>query len=155
MSALGYAAIHGNIDMVRVLMQAGAAVDDIYPLNGIPRVGTPLLLAVMRGDLSMVEFLLENGADPTTPCISIQFNCAVLSCAVYRGDEDIVRVISKHLGSRRKLPIIACVVYLCCLYQYRKAVEKIRCRKLDGYDPVPNYQKHGWSIAWLREVKHD
>ena len=60
MSALHWAAHHGNLDMARVLVHAGAN------LEATTRVGafTPLLVASMAGEAEAVEALLRAGADP-------------------------------------------------------------------------------------------
>jgi hypothetical protein len=53
-----YAAANGRADMVRVLIDNGACVDDVTAGK------SPLMIAAMRGHLSTVIVLLEKGANP-------------------------------------------------------------------------------------------
>ena len=56
---LMFAAQAGASDSVRILLAAGAAVDE-----GTPDDGSPLVLASSNGHEKVALFLLENGADP-------------------------------------------------------------------------------------------
>jgi ankyrin repeat protein len=59
MTALHWAAYHGDLETAKNLIQAGAGVD------AANRYGvTPLTLACTNGDGAMVELLIEAGADP-------------------------------------------------------------------------------------------
>lgn len=56
-TALYCAALQGRLDLVQLLVQAGADVNR----GGF---STPLVVAAQRGDLEVVRFLVESGADP-------------------------------------------------------------------------------------------
>src|SRR5262249_47001163 len=60
------AAACGDLDTVKLLVEAGADVNDITPVSGpgALSVRTPLGLAAVRNDVRMVRYLLERKADP-------------------------------------------------------------------------------------------
>lgn len=57
---LHYAATHGHLDVMRLLLDENAFIDAASP-NGT----TPLMMAARYGTASAVKLLLEAGADPT------------------------------------------------------------------------------------------
>jgi len=59
--ALYFAAIGGDIEIARRLLEAGAAV------NAKAEAAAPIHGAVMGGSAAMVRLLLERGADPSLP----------------------------------------------------------------------------------------
>jgi len=59
LTALLFAAREGSLDCARVLLQAGAAVDQASADGS-----TPLLVAVQNGHFDLARFLLEQGANP-------------------------------------------------------------------------------------------
>jgi ankyrin repeat protein len=58
-TALLFAARVGDVESARVLLEAGANVNDSSPEDG-----TPLVIAAASGHEKLALFLLENGADP-------------------------------------------------------------------------------------------
>jgi uncharacterized protein len=64
-SALHKAAIGGVVEVARVLLDHGAFINQQAPLDG----QTPLFDAVLYKRLSMVEYLLDRGADPDRPAL--------------------------------------------------------------------------------------
>jgi ankyrin repeat protein len=62
MTALHWAARHGDVELARMLLYAGANVKASTRLGGY----TPLLMAAEAGDAAMIAALLEAGADPKT-----------------------------------------------------------------------------------------
>lgn len=62
MSPLMHAAVSGNVDAMRVLLDAGADPDRSHP----PETNSPLLLAALHGYAECVDMLLDYGADPAT-----------------------------------------------------------------------------------------
>ena len=60
MTALHYAARDGRFDAARLLVQAGA---DVNQLTGGDE-STPLLVAIINGNYDLAIYLIENGADP-------------------------------------------------------------------------------------------
>ena len=60
-AALHYAARDGQMDAVRALVEAGAAIDVLTGNDKTP----PITQALVTGNLDMAQYLLESGADPT------------------------------------------------------------------------------------------
>ena len=58
-TALAFAAQQGNIDSARILLEAGAGVNE-----RTPDYGSALVVAAASGNEALAVFLLENGADP-------------------------------------------------------------------------------------------
>jgi ankyrin repeat protein len=58
-TALYFAAQQGYVDVARVLLDAGAEINDSHS-----EYGSPLLLAIASGHEVMALFLLNVGADP-------------------------------------------------------------------------------------------
>jgi len=61
-NAFIYACMHNHVEAARLLLQKGAAIDSIPP--GFDFAGTGLHYAAVNGHREMVEFLLEQGANP-------------------------------------------------------------------------------------------
>jgi len=59
---LGWAAEHGDIELAKLLLEAGAPVDDGTDCFRFGGTATPLCNAVWAGKTEMVEFLLKKGA---------------------------------------------------------------------------------------------
>jgi ankyrin repeat protein len=53
------AAAHGRLEMVQLLVNAGASVNQYVRYDE-----TPLINASRHGDLAVVRYLVEHGADP-------------------------------------------------------------------------------------------
>jgi ankyrin repeat protein len=62
-NAFVYACMHNRIDAAKYLLERGAAIDEIP--YGFDFAATGLHYAAYRGHRAMVEFLLQQGADPT------------------------------------------------------------------------------------------
>lgn len=60
--ALNEAAAGGNLEIIRMLLDAGAQINE-KDANG----NTPLIAAVMFGKLESIKLLIEKGADPNLP----------------------------------------------------------------------------------------
>ncbi len=54
--------MHNRLDAAKLLLQKGADINATPP--GFDYAGTGLHYAALRGHRTMVEFLLEHGADP-------------------------------------------------------------------------------------------
>ena len=76
-SALHFAAQQGSIDTGRLLLKAGADVNDPHPEHG-----SPLNIAIASGHQDFAEFLLKNGADPN---IRDAWGIAPLHYALHEG----------------------------------------------------------------------
>ena len=79
-----FAARHGDIDSARLLLNAGADVDD----TGADGNGA-LALAAMSGHPRLAEFLLARGADPNADGAGY----GALHAAVLRADRSLVRML--------------------------------------------------------------
>ncbi|KAI1842265.1 hypothetical protein JX265_006892 [Neoarthrinium moseri] len=95
-SALREASITGDVELVRLLLDKGADINEIPPENGRPshwvtdeRWGTPLHAAVYYDRVECVKFLLENGAaqDIRNPS-----GVTPLELAKKRGNDEILRL---------------------------------------------------------------
>jgi hypothetical protein len=62
-NAFVYACMHNRLQTAKLLLQKGADIDAIPP--GFDYAGTGLHYAALRGHRTMVEFLLEHGANPS------------------------------------------------------------------------------------------
>jgi ankyrin repeat protein len=71
-----------NIAILQMLMDAGASP------NARTDCGTPLIVAASTGDLKIVKFLIEAGADPHK-WVDMDGYCSPLLSAAFEGDRDI------------------------------------------------------------------
>jgi len=62
---LAQAAAHGHMGVAQALLERGAGINMFPESRGITTHITPLESAIETGQVSMVEFLLEQGADPS------------------------------------------------------------------------------------------
>src|SRR5262245_2746643 len=62
MTALHWAAFHDDLELVKILLQAGANVKATTRLGAM----TPLFMASNNGNPGMIEVLLKAGAEPNT-----------------------------------------------------------------------------------------
>lgn len=86
-TALLFAARVGDLESARMLLAAGANVNDALP-DGAPA----LIVAAHSGQGATAMLLLEKGADPNAAAIGY----TALHAAVLRGDYDLVRALLKH-----------------------------------------------------------
>ncbi len=82
-----FAARHGRVDVARLLLAAGADVDD-----GGPDGASALVIAAHSGHAELVGALLAAGADPN----AIDAGYAPLHAAVLRGEIEMVRTLLGH-----------------------------------------------------------
>jgi uncharacterized protein len=61
-NAFVYACMHNRLEAAKLLLQKGADINAIPP--GFDYAGTGLHYAALRGHITMVDFLLEHGANP-------------------------------------------------------------------------------------------
>lgn len=87
-TALHLAAFHGHMNVMEILLKAGA---DIHARNVVGE--TPLLVATSKGHLHAVEWLLEKGADANLG--NDQFYTPLMS-ASRAGCADCVDTLVKH-----------------------------------------------------------
>jgi RNA polymerase sigma factor (sigma-70 family) len=86
-SALIRAAETGDVELVRMFVEAGAVVADVCNCAGAE---SPLWAAAVRGDRDVVEYLLEHGADPNTPAFA---GATPLHVVMQRGHHDLVPLL--------------------------------------------------------------
>jgi len=82
-----FAARLGDIDTAKILLAAGARIDDPAASGA-----TPLIIAAHSGHRSFAEWLLDMGADPNKTGVKY----TALHAAVLRGDRDLVKALLAH-----------------------------------------------------------
>ncbi|HVN06059.1 MAG TPA: ankyrin repeat domain-containing protein [Bryobacteraceae bacterium] len=91
---LSLAVNHGQLGMVRLLLDLGADPDERTILHEVEQpttsAGTPLWHAALRGHLAIAELLLDRGADPNA---NVYASGWALMNACRRGDEDMKRLL--------------------------------------------------------------
>ena len=92
--ALIYAALNGDIECLRALLDAKASVD------AKNKWGTALIWAVINGHIECVRALLENGADVNT---KNKEGKTALMLAVENKHTDIANILSEHQSLRKKI----------------------------------------------------
>uniref|UniRef100_A0A8C0BNF8 Ankyrin repeat domain-containing protein 17 n=1 Tax=Buteo japonicus TaxID=224669 RepID=A0A8C0BNF8_9AVES len=85
-TALTYACAGGYVDVVKVLLESGASIED-HNENG----HTPLMEAGSAGHVEVARVLLENGAGINTH--SNEFKESALTLACYKGHLEMVRFL--------------------------------------------------------------
>lgn len=86
-TALLFAAREGELESARLLVAAGANVNDTAPY-GV----TPVILAAHSGNAELVKFLLDKDANPNADGPGY----TALHAAILRGHEDAARVLLEH-----------------------------------------------------------
>jgi ankyrin repeat protein len=88
---LGLAAGQGDLELVKLLLEAGAPLDD--PTHVVPAGGTatPLCNAVWAKQTEMVEFLLKRGA--STEVVGGKFYSSITDYAKKHSDKRIVELL--------------------------------------------------------------
>ncbi len=86
MTALHWAALNDNADMIQLLLYAGGNVGATTRLGAY----TPLFLAARSGHTEVVEILLESGADPKQAASG---GISPLMMSASSGDADAVRIL--------------------------------------------------------------
>ena len=95
-TALLFAARNGDVATARVLLQAGADVDDTAAAGT-----SALVIAAHSGHRALAELLLERGADPNTA----EAGYTALHAAVLRGEGALVRALLAH-GADPNAPVV-------------------------------------------------
>lgn len=91
------AVTRGDLIAVKAHLEAGAAVDAVYPIvNGFNDGHTPLLVACRDGHTAIVAALLKRGADVNF--VEPTFGAVPLHKAVYNGRLDITRLLVLQPG---------------------------------------------------------
>jgi ankyrin repeat protein len=91
---LGWAASQGDLDLAKLLVEAGAPIDD--PIMNMRFGGnvTPLCNAVWAGKVDMVEFLLAKGA--ATNVVGGKFYRSIAEYAQKHSDKKIMDLLTKY-----------------------------------------------------------
>ncbi|KAM0800254.1 ankyrin repeat-containing domain protein [Usnea florida] len=93
MSVLQSIAEHNRIEMVGMLLNAGA---DVNAPAGLKSGRTVLQNATERGDLEMVKLLLSHGVDVNAPATPFYGSRTALQHATARGDLEMVKLLLCH-----------------------------------------------------------
>ena len=82
-----FAARQGDLESARILLAAGANVNDLAPLGT-----SALVIAAHGGHRPLAEFLLDKGANPN----AMEAGYGALHIAVQRGDAELVKALLAH-----------------------------------------------------------
>lgn len=85
-TSLSLAAEEGHLDIVKMLVQAGCNVNAEY----VP----PVCYAARDGRVEVVQYLLDNGADPNT--IAPSRRITALELAAWSGHSEVIKVLLNH-----------------------------------------------------------
>jgi ankyrin repeat protein len=89
MTALHWAAFRDDVELMQILLKAGANVKATTRIGAI----TPLALAAKNGNPEMIEALLAAGADANDKTVT---GATVLMAAALSGNADAIRSLVKH-----------------------------------------------------------
>lgn len=91
---LGLAAGQGDMELVKLLLEAGAPINDQTDCVRFGGYATPLCNAVWAGKVDVVEFLLKNGA--TTDVVGGKFYRSITEFAEKNSDKKIKELLTKY-----------------------------------------------------------
>jgi uncharacterized protein len=94
--ALDLGRYDGKLELVRWLLENGAAIDERDDAGR-----TALWGACARGEVPVVRLLMERGADPTIA--TEEFRLTPLMVASYEGYPEVVRVLLRHPVAKRTI----------------------------------------------------
>lgn len=97
-NALVYACMHNQIDAAKFLLEQGAQIDAIPP--GFDYSGTGLHYAALNGHRSMVDFLIERGADVNIRDTKVSSTPA--GWADHGGHKELSQYLDQTANSRDK-----------------------------------------------------
>jgi ankyrin repeat protein len=95
-NAFVYACLQGRVEAARLLLQKGAEINAIPP--GFHYAGTGLHNAAAKGRRSMVEFLIEQGADPNSR--DDERGGSPADWAAYSGHAELQRYLEQIASAR-------------------------------------------------------
>ena len=100
-AALTLAVEEGNRDLVEYLCELGLPVNEVPPELDPrePGMCSPLYTAVRKRDISMIELLLEHGADPHAPYADHHQN-SVLHAVQQRNDKELLIILEKYTAAK-------------------------------------------------------
>src|SRR4030095_14932740 len=82
-----FAARHGDVVSAKLLLAAGAKIDDVSAVGT-----TPLVVAAPRVQTAVAALLLENGADPNAAAAGY----GALHWAALRADRELAKILMTH-----------------------------------------------------------
>lgn len=98
-TALHYASKNGFLEIVKLLMQYGAAVKyDRSEKSQFREYELPLAGAIIGDHLDVVEFLILNGADPTELIHASDLSFTGISLALAHKKTEIIKLFKSHCG---------------------------------------------------------
>ncbi|MRG45560.1 ankyrin repeat domain-containing protein [Chitinophaga sp. SYP-B3965] len=100
-SLIKNAAIGGNIEIMRLLLERGA--DPNLPEEGIAPQGHALHSAALSGNMEMVKLLLDHGAHPNVP---IESSADTLSAMINSNNQPMINLLCSH-GASRSVDLLA------------------------------------------------
>ena len=125
LTPLLHAAREGHADVVRLLLEAGAPIDQVSGGDGT----SPMLIAMINGHFDLVLELLEQGADPNLASIA--------------GATPLFAAINAHWAPKSRYP------QQHAYRQQRSSYLEVMERLLEaGADPNVRLRKHLWWVSY-------
>ncbi len=148
-SSLHYAARYGSVPCLQMLIEKAFTLINSPSQNA----ETPLYVAAQSGQLSCVQLLLKNGADPN---LKTTMHMTPLMCAAYQGLEEVALelVQAPNIDLETTMPDGSTVLHLAVESQMEKVVGRL-CEhganasraRMDGYTPVDMAAVQGWNAG--------
>ena len=124
----------GDIEKLKSLIDQGVDIDEtVYG-----KFSPPLALAVKMGNRAVIEFLLNNGADPN---VADTDGCSMLSIALKEGHLEIVKLFLSDSDNRPTLDLLYAGKYKKPMSEDDIIKVKEKLRSFKHYDSPDNFGK--------------
>jgi ankyrin repeat protein len=141
LNALQTAALKGNNNIVRHLLEAGAELN--WPAEREYGL-TAMQAAVQSGNLELIHFMIQQGADLNSSAAEV-YGFTALQAAVKRRDEGLVQVLLDYGATANDAPSLN-------LFRYPPGYRKLNSLQMAGAngdnDLIRRLLRHGADINW-------